>query len=150
LEARSGICGLISSLKGGVRRVIYENQKNTMQKKDYIDRTIIKLSRKYSKDELVAALNKQLSQKDAEIGKLNAEIDHLENNEEILQKEITTLKNKLKIHEGIREYAKIEARKEELYKLQVAENKKIRKELKELRMKYNDLFAKLIYLKHKQ
>jgi len=121
-----------------------------MQKKDYIDRTIIKLSRKYSKDELVAALNKQLSQKDAEIGKLNAEIDHLENNEEILQKEITTLKNKLKIHEGIREYAKIEARKEELYKLQVAENKKIRKELKELRMKYNDLFAKLIHLTHKQ
>ena len=104
-----------------------------MQKKDYIDRTIIKLRRKYSKDELVSALNNQLRQKDMEIGKLNSEIDYLENNEEILQKEIIALKNKLKFHEDIRESAKIEARKEELYKIQLAENKKLRKELKSLR-----------------
>lgn len=119
------------------------------KEKDYINRTIIKLRRKYGKDELVAALNTQLSEKDVEIGKLTSEIVFLEDKVEKLSKEVLSLGNKLKFHKNIRESAKIECRKEELYQHQLAENRKLRKELKELRLKYNDVFAKLIYLKNK-
>ena len=45
-----------------------------MNKPDYIDRTILRLRREYGKDELVAALNKMISERDVEIGKLKAEM----------------------------------------------------------------------------
>lgn len=120
-----------------------------MPEKDYINRTIIKLRRKYGKDELVAALNTQLSEKDVEIGKLNSEIAFLEDEAEKQAKEVLRLSNKLKFHKNTWKSAKIECRKEELYQHQLAENRKLRKELKELRLKYNDVFSKLIYLKNK-
>jgi len=40
---------------------------------DFIKRTVIKLQRAYGKDELVAHLNKKISEKDIEIGALKAE-----------------------------------------------------------------------------
>ncbi len=54
-----------------------------MDKKEkigFIERTVLKLRREYSKDELVAHLNKQISEKDVEIGKLKAFITELEAN----------------------------------------------------------------------
>ncbi|MDD3875499.1 MAG: hypothetical protein PHT69_02700 [Bacteroidales bacterium] len=120
-----------------------------MPEKDYINRTIIKLRRKYGKDELVAALNTQLSEKDVEIGKLSSEIAFLEDKADKLTKEVLSLSGKLKFHENKWESAKIECRKEELYQHQLKDNSRLRKELKELRLKYNDVFAKLIYLKNK-
>jgi hypothetical protein len=102
-----------------------------MGKKDYIERTILRLKRQYSKDELVAALLKEISEKDVLIGKLSAEIDYLQHelqsNKE--QKEINRL-------------AKIEVRKEELYRMKVEDNRKQRAEIKKLRMIRNDLMAK--------
>lgn len=121
-----------------------------MPEKDYINRTIIKLRRKYGKDELIAASNKQLAEKDVEIGKLTSEIAFLEDEADKQAKEVLRLSDKLKFHENIRESAKIECRKEELYKIQLQENSRLRKELKELRIKYNDVFAKLIFLKNKE
>lgn len=120
-----------------------------MPEKDYIDRTILKLRRKYGKDELVAALNTQLAEKDVEIGKLNSEIVFLEDKVEKLSKEVLRLSGKLKFHENKWESAKIECRKEELYQHQLKDNSRLRKEIKELRLKYNDVFSKLIYLKNK-
>lgn len=45
----------------------------------YLDRALLKLRRKYSTDEVVAALNKKLSETDVELGKSIAYIDELEN-----------------------------------------------------------------------
>ena len=102
-----------------------------MTKEDYIDRTLIKLKRQYRKDELVAALLKQISEKDVELGKLRSEVDYLQNelqsNKE--QKEINRL-------------AKIEVRKEELYCIKAENNRKQRAEIKQLRTVRGDLIAK--------
>jgi hypothetical protein len=102
-----------------------------MEKKDYIERTLIKLKRKYSKDELVSVLIKQISEKDIEIGKLSSEVDYLQNELQIdkEQKEINRL-------------AKVEARKKELYRIQVENNRNQRAEIKKLRMMLSDLIAK--------
>ena len=102
-----------------------------MSESDYIERTIIKLRRQYGKDELVAALLKQISKKDIELGKLSAEIYYLQNElqSDKEQKEINRL-------------AKVEARKEELYRMKVEDNRKQRAEIKQLRMIRNDLIAK--------
>jgi len=53
-----------------------ENQAAVMP--SYLDRALIKLRRKYSTDEVVAALNKKLSETDIELGKSIAYIDELE------------------------------------------------------------------------
>ena len=44
----------------------------------YEDRVLLKLRRKYSKDETVAALNKKVELLEVEKGKLLSEIEHLE------------------------------------------------------------------------
>ena len=99
-------------------------------KHDYFDNVLIKLKREYGKDEAVAALIKQVKEKDLEIGKLSAEIDYLnseiESNKE--QKEINML-------------AKVEARKDEMYQIQLQTNRKQRKKIKELIHVRNDLIA---------
>jgi len=41
------------------------NYKYKAMKEDYIERAVIKLHRKYTKDELIQHLNKQLSEKDS-------------------------------------------------------------------------------------
>lgn len=102
-----------------------------MEKQDYFERTLIKLKRQYSKDELVASLLKQISEKDIEIGKLKAEVDYLQNELQI-DKE----------HKKINRLAKIEARKEELYQMKVEDNKKQRAEIKRLHLLKSDLIAK--------
>ena len=60
----------------------------------YIDNVLIKLRREYSKDELVSALSKRLSEVEIENGKLNSYIIELESKIESrnkLKKEIKRL-----------------------------------------------------------
>lgn len=105
---------------------------------DYIDRTILKLRRKYSKDELVAALNKQLVSKDIEIGKLKAEIDYLndllikKNNEQILSKEEIRKAIKDKDRENL-----------------VNRNTQLQKRNRDLQNRVNDLLSKLLAAERK-
>jgi len=105
---------------------------------DFYDRTLIKLKRQYAKDEVVAALIKKLSDAETEIGKLNAEIDYLQNElqSDKEQKEINRL-------------AKVEARKEELYRMKVKETRKQREKIKQLIHMRNDLIGKYSALEKK-
>ena len=60
----------------------------------YIDNVLIKLRREYSKDELVSALSKRLSETEIENGKLKSYIDELESKIESrtkLKKEVERL-----------------------------------------------------------
>lgn len=107
-----------------------------MSKKDYIERTLIKLKREYGKDELVSTLLKQISEKDIELGKLRSEIDYLQNELEIdkEQKEINRT-------------ARVEARKDELYRMKIEHIKSQRLKIKKLRSLNSDLIAKNYALK---
>lgn len=105
---------------------------------DFYDRTLISLKRQYSKDEVVAALIKKLTEAEIEVGKLKAEIDYLQN-------ELQSDKEQKEIVRA----GKIEARKDELYKMKVEECKKQRAEIKQLRHQRNDLIAKCFSLERK-
>lgn len=50
---------------------------NTNENTEFYDGVLIKLHRKYGKDELVSSLTKNISEKDVEIGKLKSYIDEL-------------------------------------------------------------------------
>lgn len=107
---------------------------------DYDERTLIKLRRQYSKDETVAALNKKLTEAQIEIGKMKAEVDHLEAERQLYfsdeQKEIIRL-------------GKIEARKNELYQMQVHECRRLREQVKQLTRHRDDLIARCAALQKK-
>lgn len=105
---------------------------------EYIDRVVLKLRREYGKDELVAFLNKQMKEKDFELGVLKSEVDHLES-------VINGDSDKL---EAIRK-AKDEAMKDELYSFQKEENKRLKKEVKSLKKLRDELFSKNVHLKNK-
>lgn len=98
----------------------------------YLDRTLIKLHRKYGKDELVQSLEKQLSEKNVEIGQLKAEIDHLTNELTIKQ-----------IDKALSDEITRETRKEELYKNLLDRNKTLSKRNKELVKLRDELLLKL-------
>jgi len=102
-----------------------------MAEEDYIERTLIRLKRQYGKDELVAGLLKQISEKDIQIGKLSAEVDYL-------QDELQSDKERKEINR----LAKVEARKEELYRMKTEDNRRQRKEIKQLRMIRSNLLSK--------
>jgi Asp-tRNA(Asn)/Glu-tRNA(Gln) amidotransferase B subunit len=123
---------------------------------DYIERTILQLRREYGKDELVAALIKQVSEREIEIGKLKAEIDEANDKvEKIRARLISERKKKIDIA------AEKEIKKDELYvKLEkkylakIEENNALRKrnvELfktnKDIISAYNTLDRKLTELK---
>lgn len=111
---------------------------------DYIDRTLLRLRREYSKDEVVGALSKQLSERDVEIGQLKSEIEHL-----------NYLLNQNENEREINREARKEIRKELLYKqqslkIQTLENKlqavyRVRDELIERSNSYENQLKK--YLK---
>ena len=77
---------------------------------DYIERTILQLRREYGKDELVAALIKQVSEREIEIGKLKAEIDEANDKVEKIRAKII-LERKKKVDVA----AETEIKKDELY-----------------------------------
>ena len=115
---------------------LYDVSKRLMM--DYTDKVLIKLRRKYSKDETVAALSKKVTDLEIENGKLSAEIEHLEYQakKDFDNKEVMKL-------------AKIEARKEKLYLLKLNENKKLRKENIALRKYRGELINEVLVLKKK-
>lgn len=123
---------------------------------DYIERTILQLRREYGKDELVAALIKQVSEREIEIGKLKAEIDEANDKvEKAKSRVIAERKKKIDVS------AEREIKKDELYvKLEkkylakIEENNALRKrnvELlktnKDIICSYNTLDRKLTELK---
>jgi F0F1-type ATP synthase membrane subunit b/b' len=76
-----------------------------MSAKDYTERTLLKLRRKYSKDETIAALNKKISEIEFENGVLKSEIDELQYKLKHQAIEIKqTLSNEIskKIHESFK------------------------------------------------
>lgn len=75
---------------------------------DFFDRALIKLNRKYGKDELVLSLKKEIKDKDIEIGSLKSEIDSL-------TEELNSKKQQLKLEKEINKAASIELRKEKQY-----------------------------------
>ncbi len=103
------------------------------EKQNYIDRTILRLRRQYDKDELVSALNKQIKEKDMEIGMLKSEIDEL--------------KHELNVdHNEAYKIAQIEIKKNNIFNAQKEQNKKLKAEVKRLRKTNKELIVKVIKL----
>lgn len=98
----------------------------------YIEDTLIRLKREYGKDELVQTLERQIKNKDLEIGKLNSEILHLE-------EEIRTIK----LNGEINKESLIKARREELYKNLLTINKNLVKKNRDLKKMNADLIYRL-------
>lgn len=114
---------------------------------DYIERTLLKLRREYSKDEVLSGFVKELCQKDVEIGKLKSEIEYLAN-------ELQYEKEKNKINENayskfqniqnttINQQAQLELRKNELYNNKINECNAKTKLIKQLRNTIKELINK--------
>jgi hypothetical protein len=99
---------------------------------EYTERALIRLKRKYGKDELVATLIKRLKESKIENAKLSAEIEHLE----------FKLSEKEDRKEINREALK-EARKEAIYNEVLAHNKKLRNLNERFKQVRDDLLAEL-------
>jgi len=99
---------------------------------DYTDNVLIKLKRQYSKDETVAALSKKLEISEIQNGKLSSEIQHLE----------FKLKENIDKHQE-NKLARIEARKNKLFQNTLSQNKKLVKQVSELRKLRGELFSKI-------
>lgn len=100
-------------------------------KKDYFDNVVLKLKRRYGKDELVSHLIKKLKEAEIEIGKLKSEIHHLEHELNISQEQ-----------REVKRIAKIEMKKNELYQKSKSKIKKQEEEIKELRKFRDRLISK--------
>lgn len=110
---------------------------------DYIERTILQLRREYGKDELVAALIKQVSEREIEIGKLKAEIDEANDKVEKIRAKII-LERKKKVDVA----AETEIKKDELYVrlekkylAKIEENKNLKKRNLELLKTVKDFIS---------
>jgi predicted RNase H-like nuclease (RuvC/YqgF family) len=101
--------------------------------KDFYDDVLIKLKRKYGKDELVASLNKEISELKIELGKEKAYIQELE-----FEKENGIVHHNEKISK--------EAKLDELYQLQKQENKRLRTELQKAKTTNRELIHRLALL----
>lgn len=113
---------------------------------DYIDRTVLKLCRKYSKDELVAHLVKRNSENDIQLGKLDAEIQHLNHQNQQQAAEIERLQNMVANNKQLNKQASIEIKKNELYQQQLQINNQLRKRNKTITETNHNLIAKLTVL----
>lgn len=100
-----------------------------------MERALIRLHRQYGKDELVATLKKQLADAKVESGKLKAEVDHL-------MHELDLLRN----DRDAKLQGRIEAKKEEFTAEVIAENKRLKAELKTLTDLRDRLMCKVFAL----
>ena len=124
-------------------------------KKDYIDRAIIKLKRKYGKDELVATLNRQISEAQTENGKLKSHIEELKYNHKQnlkhqhkqLKKEVKRLEKRNK--DDLLFDANVKLKENELYQSVKKQNEKRKKDLDSLRERLSDQTAKIVSTKQK-
>jgi len=115
-----------------------------MEKDEWLDDTLIALKRTYGKDEYVAALLVEISKRDIEIGKLNSEVQHL--NQAIINlakvpKETIQEKNR------IAQQAKLEARKQDFYLKAEKEIKELTAEVERLKKSNNHLITANLELK---
>lgn len=100
---------------------------------EYINNVLIKLKRKYRKDEVLSAVIKENSELQIEIGKLKSEIDYImENHKKELSKLKSDLKNELNI-EIQKEF------KDSKLRLENVEQKKT---IKKLRETISDIISK--------
>ena len=104
--------------------------KTVIAMKDFIDNVLIKLKRKYSKDELVAHLFRTKKELELELGKVRSERDEalyeLDRIKNLTQKEKSVL--------GAREH----------YKKMKAEILALKKENKKLTLENSNLFLKVV------
>lgn len=100
---------------------------------DFIDNVLIKLKRKYRKDEVLSAVIKENSELQIEIGQLKSEIDYLTENH---KKELSKLKSDLKNE------INIEVQKEFKDSKLRLENIEQKKTIKKLRETISDLISK--------
>lgn len=116
---------------------------------DYFDDVLIKLKRKYGKDETISALSKKLKDTEIELGKSIAYIHELE-----YEKLQITLNNNnwfekyKKIKESLDKLDK-EAKLDKLYIMRSKENSKLNSELKRVRKANNELVNKIYILENK-
>ena len=109
-----------------------------MSEKDFIERQLIKLNRKYGKDELVQTLKSKLSEKEIQIGILKDEIQYYK--EEL---------EKLKRFKHLDEQTLKETKKEHLYNQQKQVNKALQKKLSLAKATQKELAIRLSKLENK-
>lgn len=112
---------------------------------DFYEEVLIKLKRRYGKDETVAALIKKLSEAEIENGKLKSEVEHL-------QYEVDNLQKELKIDRTLKEInkaAKVAARKEELYMIKNKDFKEQQVRIRQLKYQRDDAMSKFNSLEKK-
>lgn len=106
---------------------------------DYIEGVLIRLRRKYGKDEYIGALLKEIKNRDVEIGKLKSEVDYL-NIELTKGADDPTRKGYKK---EVNKMALVELQKTELYKAMATSNRKKSEEIDELKKLRDSLLSKL-------
>lgn len=104
----------------------------------YFDNVLIKLKRKYSKNETISALSKKLTEVEIELGKSIAYIQELEHEKQCF--ESYKLKN---------QNNELEAKKDKLYIMRSEENSKLNSELKKIRKTNKELVNKIYLLENK-
>lgn len=134
-----------------------------MKESSFIDNTIIRLQRQYSKDELVQAMKKKLSDLGVKVGVLESELEeyryYKENYKktESLEKENKELKEKLKKATSTTQSVRRECKKERQY--QQLENQfrdsaragfKLKMKIKELEKQNTELLKNMIKLQEKR
>ena len=130
------------------------NQEPQLNKHDvsgrYFDNVLIKLRRKYSKDEAVSALSKKLQEVEIELGKAISYIHELED-----EKHKRTLinggeqwyKKYQKVKEKLNNFEK-EAKQDELYLMRSRENSKLHSELRKVRKENKELVNRIYLLEN--
>jgi len=99
----------------------------------YIEDTLIKLRREYTKDEVVSALYKKISDLQIEKGQLQSEVDHLN---------YTLSKAKKETH--IEAMARVDLKKQEIYNSMVEKIKNQQKQIEKLKRENGFLISKNI------
>lgn len=118
------------------------------KKTDYIDNTLIKLVRQYSKDETIAALSKKLAEVEIEKGQALSYIQELEDLYNQMQKGYVVLVEKYNKTKQRLNDLDIEARKNDLIKSAEAAKAELRKQLKRLRENNAELVNKICVLEN--
>lgn len=118
------------------------------QKPDYVDNTLIKLVRLYSKDETVAAFSKKLTEVEIQLGQARAYILELEYERSKVEKELLNEQKKHKETKQKSNEFDLEARKNQLIKSIQKTNATLRVDNKRLRESNADLVNKLVVLQN--
>lgn len=124
------------------------------EQKDYFENILIKLKRKYSKDEVLSAIIKQNSDYEIQIGQLKSEVDYLndkinkiskknERNEDIELLKENHKKELSKLKSDLKNELNIEIQKEFKESKLRLENVEQKKTIKKLRQNISDLISKM-------